>query len=629
MFINEQNGTQMWRKMLTENFDVKDSEKLNWVSEYAAIHEIHESQIGINAAAGYVPNVPGGLNPIYATPLNTTGMGNPAAPQNPNVSSTLPYAQGNLWNQTPGSGDIPVSTLPMALNVALITIGLELVPVIPAKGPWAMLTYMDFPYAGGKLGRVNETAFDGKGFGRENKPIYVKVLGDAAKLAAIAKDLKAAAKDPANEGKDIVLTVTAKTASLISTKQQEQAFVGPDGENVIGYESVDSDNDKAAVFTGKFKGIGRMDGGILLETVSCMAGDDPASITEVFACGEVTIAKTGDATVTITDGALTDAKADFVQTSADLVDGFANFVDGSKQAMTRAQNETGTGNVIGLRLFSKWIQMGSYEVTGTVTRQQLQDLPLYGVDAVAKVMEALQNEITQHINQRILERVFALGVTNAVQQKAFQGVDLNLWMGKTGATAASVPTAFAGISEMRDIMGVNHVAELANTKNAEVLTSAENTHTRQRRISSRILAAANLIQTVGRRGRATWIVTNAKVASALQDVSGYVVAPMANNMAQDGSQNLFLSGTIAGLKVYVDPYMAWEDTRICVGRKGDGNSPGVIFMPYILADTVSITAEGTMAPKMLVNSRYAIAEAGFYPELMYYTFAVDSEFDII
>ena len=53
-------------------------------------------------------------------------------------------------------------------------------------------------------------------------------------------------------------------------------------------------------------------------------------------------------------------------------------------------------------------------------------------------------------------------------------------------------------------------------------------------------------------------------------------------------------------------------------------------MPYILADQVTITAEGTMAPKMLVNSRYAIAEAGFYPELQYYTFVVDSpEFGII
>jgi hypothetical protein len=33
---------------------------------------------------------------------------------------------------------------------------------------------MDFPYAGGKLGRVNETALDGKGEGAANKPIYIK-----------------------------------------------------------------------------------------------------------------------------------------------------------------------------------------------------------------------------------------------------------------------------------------------------------------------------------------------------------------------------------------------------------------------------------------------------------------------
>jgi hypothetical protein len=52
-------------------------------------------------------------------------------------------------------------------------------------------------------------------------------------------------------------------------------------------------------------------------------------------------------------------------------------------------------------------------------------------------------------------------------------------------------------------------------------------------------------------------------------------------------------------------------------------------MPYILADTVSITAEGTMAPKMLVNSRYAIADAGFFPESQYLTFAVNSDFGLI
>jgi hypothetical protein len=538
MFLTEQNGTQMWTKMLKENFNVTDTEKLNWVSQYAAIHEIHESALGWNGNAVVGNPTTGNVNPIYATPLNTIGMGNVAAPGEPTVGGLAGFRA-----QTAGSGDVPVSTLPMALNIALMTIGLELVPVVPAKAPWAMLSYMDFPYAGGKLGRGNEVAsIDGK---NGNHPLYVKLVGAGARAL-----------------------VEGKAA----------------GENV------DAD--------GKFVFVqyGRMDG--------------------------MPIVKVGalDATESVRDAAKAlgaNVDADFAQTMVDFIDGYANFATGDAAPMSRAENETGTGNVIGLRLFSKWVQMGSYEVTGTVTRQQLQDLPLYGVDAVAKVMEALQNEITQNINARILEAAFRLGVTNAVNQRNYHRVDLNLFLDPKDATKN---ISAMGVKEYVDIDGNPHDWAVANS---EVNTSAENLHTRQRRVASRILAAANLIQTTGRRGRATWAVTNAQVATALQDVSSYVVNPMANTLAQDGSQNLFLGGTLAGLKVYVDPYMDWDDCRVCVGRKGNGNEPGLVFMPYILADTVSITAEGTMAPKMLVNSRYALAQAGFYPEAQYYTFVVN------
>ena len=581
--INENNGAQMWSKMITEQFGVKDSEKLNWVSQYAAIHEIHESSLGVQNGT-MIPSQ--GVSPLYATPLNTVGMANPAAPSPLSPETTAP---GNFYRQSTGSGDVPVSTLPMALNIALMTIGLELVPVIPSKGPWQLLTYMDFPYAGGKLGKNNEVArLDGKGEGRENKPLYFKVKN------LNTKGIKGFDKSKLVDG-ETVFVFTADTYAL----------------------------------TGKFKGFGRMDGALLLETVSAVKGSEPASIVEVFDAVNAAAAPTvkigsANATPLVKNAFGTYGEVDFVQTQVDFVDGFANFANGKKEAMTRAQNETGTGNVIGLRLFSKWVQMGSYEVTGTVTRQQLQDLPLYGVDAVAKVMEALQNEITQSINARILEHVFALGVTNAVNQRAFQGVDLNLHMGSANTTMDKT-----GAKTYADIMGVEHKTTWGEIKNSEVMTSAENLHTRQRRIASRVLAAATLIQNVGRRGRATWIVTNAQIAAALQDVSGYVVAPFANGMAQDGSQNLYLGGTLMGLKVYVDPYMDWNDTRICVGRKGNGNEPGVIFMPYILADTVSITAEGTMAPKMLVNSRCAIADAGFFPESQYFTFGVYSDFGLI
>ena len=572
MLFNENKGTEMWSQMLKENFNVTDANKCAWIAEYASVHEIHEAALGLGGGnVNPTPAPAQGVGSLYATPLNTLGMGNVAAPGDPAMGGS-----GAFFKQAVGSGDIPVSTLPMALNVALLTIGLELVPVIPAKGPWALLTYMDFPYAGGKLGGKNEImGLDGRGEGAENKPLYFKVLAAADEIADARAKLK--------EGDELTFTIGDATV------------------------------------VGTFKGLGRMDGGIICQVKSCKKSSDNVSLKEAFT-GAAAVVTCGAKTVN-----LAAPTVDFAQTHVDFVDGFANFFDGSKRPMDRAENETGTGNVIGLRLFSKWIKMGSYEVTATVTRQQLQDLPLYGVDAVSKVMEACQNEITQSINARILEHVFALGVTNAVKQKVRQGVDLNLYMG----TAATKPLAEFGLKEFKDVYGDDQFARFANVKNAEVNTSAENTYSRQRRISSRVLAAANLVQVTGRRGRANWIVTNAQVATALQDCAGYVVAPMVNNLLQDGSRDLYQAGTLAGIKVYVDPYMEWDDCRICIGRKGNGNEPGVIFMPYILADTVSITAEGTMAPKMLVNSRYAIADAGFYPEAQYFTFGVYSDFGLI
>ena len=572
MLFNENKGTEMWSQMLKENFNVTDANKCAWIAEYASVHEIHEAALGLGGGnVNPTPAPAQGVGSLYATPLNTLGMGNVAAPGDPAMGGS-----GAFFKQAVGSGDIPVSTLPMALNVALLTIGLELVPVIPAKGPWALLTYMDFPYAGGKMGGKNEImGLDGRGEGAENKPLYFKVLAAADEIAKARANFKEGAK----------LTFKIGDATVV----------------------------------GIFKGLGRMDGGIICQVESCKKNSDNVSLKEAFT-GAAAVVTGGTETVN-----LAAPTVDFAQTHVDFVDGFANFFDGSKRPMDRAENETGTGNVIGLRLFSKWIKMGSYEVTATVTRQQLQDLPLYGVDAVSKVMEACQNEITQSINARILEHVFALGVTNAAKQKARQGVDLNLYMG----TAATKPLAEFGLKEFKDVYGDDQTGTFAAVKNAEVNTSAENTYSRQRRISSRVLAAANLVQVTGRRGRANWIVTNAQVATALQDCAGYVVAPMVNNLLQDGSRDLYQAGTLAGIKVYVDPYMEWDDCRICIGRKGNGNEPGVIFMPYILADTVSITAEGTMAPKMLVNSRYAIADAGFFPESQYFTFGVYSDFGLI
>ena len=544
MFLTE--NQQKWSNIISEEYGVKDQNKLAWMSKYAQVHEIFE---GVQSN----PTVDGG---IYTTPLNTMGMGNPMMPYNADGNPVVGTPGGAFGGQLKGSGDIPMSTLNMALEVAAMTIGLELVPVIPSNGPWAMLSYMDTPYAGGKMGNGamgNLTNMDGKGEKAANKPIYIKFY----------------------------------VAGVDKTKVEV-------GDKVI-----------VGKFEGEFIGFSRIDNSVIAKVVTC--GDENTSIADAFeAATSVTVGS--NSAITVNAGSI---RPELVTGAADHVQGFANFSTGSADPMSRAENETGVGNTIGARMYTKMVQMGSYEVTGAVTRQQLQDMPLYGVDVIGKVLESMQNEISQHINNRILDRVFKLGVTNAENQREYQGVDLNLFLGD----AETMEMDLSKFNAYKKYVGLdNKTVADRKIKNAIQNTAAENVTTHQRRIMSRVLAAANLIANVSRRGRAHWVVTNTQVLTALQDAANFVIAPMVNNLVQDSSKSLYFAGSIAGLNVYVDPYMTWNDTRICVGSKSTGNDPGVVFMPYILADTVQITAEGTMAPKLLVNSRFAIVDAGFYPE---------------
>ena len=550
-----------WSQIIKEEMDVTNPDKLSWMSKYAQIHEIYESGPNHN---------------IAATPMNTMGMGNPSMPD---------LGQpGGYFGGKQGSGDIPFSTLTMALEIAATTIGIELVGVVPSNGPWAMLQYLDFPYGNGKHddGRGHLTSIDGKGPGAQNKPLYIKI-----KSAGGVNELN---------------KIIAKNGTAPVAKDTEITFTTG-----------------AGTFKGVFYGQSRIDGGLILRVleVKDTAGTNDLSIAEVFASPVTAVAGTNVVTST------GQFNAELVAGAADHIQGFANFYNDGEDPMSRAENETGTGNTIGLRFFTKMVQMGSFEVTGSVTRQQLQDLPMYGIDAVGSVIEAMQNNISQSINNRIIDRLFKLGQDNAIKQKALQNIDLNLFY-------SSNLTATKDLTEFRSFKYTKVLNEQLPTtgqwmvRNATQNTAAENFMTHQRRIMTRILAASNLIANVSRHGRASWVVVNTQVATALQDNAQFVAAAMNNTLTQDNSTSIYHLGTIAGLQVYVEPNMPWDDTRVLVGRKSNGKTPGVIFMPYILSDTVRIVAEGTMAPKVLTNSRFAIVDSGFHPEFNYFCFHIDS-----
>ena len=465
--INEAEVRNTWSPIIEEATGINESSKLAWMSEYCHNHKLYEdANIMSLGTAG-----------------NIYGMG---ATSFPGGSST---AQGGAG--APGSGDKAPTLLPLAMQVAAQTIGLDLVPVVPMAGPMGLLSYLDFVYEGGKVG--GDTA-----------PTYIKA--------------------------DAGVTVLA-------------------GDSRIGASRID--------------------------------GKD---IIKLGATTEAQLDSEGNTPVTLVS--LGYAGAELVKALEDHIPGFSG-ADADGNPMSRGVGEQTEDKVMGLSLFSKSVSAETFQVAAAVTREQVQDLKQFGVDAVAQVEAVLTNELTQSINNHILNKMRAIAGENL--------------FGKYDANDAN--------------------GGLATNSLDLSLEAGETKGDAHRRILTAILASANLIAQRGRRGAGNFAVVGGKIASALQGVAGFVAYPMANTVNQVAGA-IYPLGSIAGINVYTDPSISFDSTQVLVGRKGDGNGPGLVFMPYLMAESVQAIVEGTMAPKVAVKSRYALVEAGFHPGTQYEKFQI-------
>ena len=471
--INEAEIRDTWSPIIESATGITESSKLAWMSQYCHNHKLYEDanimSLGIGSG-------------------NIFGMG----------SATLPSGMGSAGSSvstTDGSGDKSPSLLPLAMQVAGQTIGLDLVPVVPMAGPMGLLSYLDFVYEGGKIG------------GSE-APTYVKASG-------------AGSGDIAAQG----------------GTNGDYTYVGSsriDGKSIFKVGTLDSANSTVAADLEAY-------------------GADAGSV-------------------------------ELVKALEDHIPGMSGNDDGT--AFERGIGEQTPDKLMGLSLFSKSVAAETYQIAAAVTREQVQDLKQFGVDAVAQVESVLVNELTQSINKLILNKISALGTTNVTRALGANGLDIQL-------------------------------------QDASALSGGETVASEQRKILTNILAGANLIANRGRRGAGNFAVVGPQVATVLQSIAGFVANPMANTFAQSAGA-IYPIGSVAGVNVYTDPNRAWNDYYVSVGRKGDGNSAGLVFMPYLMAESVQAIAEGTMAPKVAVKSRFALVEAGFHPETQYVTFQITS-----
>lgn len=598
MNLNKQNTAlivESWApaiKQITNNrVNEENRDKLEWMCQYAHNHAMYALNEENASWTG------GGSFP-FQTLYNTNGIGNPTLAQQPGMTAADQNSPAAF-----GSGDKWPSLLPMALQVAARTIGFDLVNNFPFQGPSGVIPFMDYVYSGSKGAYGATYSYD----------------GDTANPQVAVGNRKPAYETyEAPHAFRCILDVDPSDGS-ISKKDAVKAIV----EACDADEYITIGDGSTAEMRVQFIGLARLNANPMFKV---HPEDKNVALGKVFGPSASIDCEVNGVKFTL-------RRPKFISALEDQILGFTGsgkydsdrwsgtYMDPKHlyEPMDRATGEMQYPRQMSLSVFTKYVTVGTQSIAVAVTQEQVQDLQKqWGIDVIKLVENAAINELSQSINKHILSRLFALGWKNHVQAYEAEGVNLNLDMTTPYDPANSDEVEFASY----DDEGNEVLMSMPVPGYIQYGTGAfENADTMFKKIYTNVLQAGNLVMQRGRRGAANFIVTNWRIATMMQSNAQYSFSPIANTINQNNGQ-LYPAGTVAGMTLYVDPMMHSQDTRILVGRKGDKDEPGVVFCPYILAESVKMISEHTAAPKVIVKSRYNLVDLGWYPQLNYVTFYV-------
>lgn len=571
-----------------------------WMMKLATVHAMNEAATKNLDAKAILES----WGNMHMNPdANFAGMGEPTLPtgsMNPDGSFTGIDNTGAY-----GSGDMPSSTLPMAMNIAAATIALELLPTVPISTALTILPYVNGVYSGGasnrNLGvgdrsnknmRLVKAVLDFDGI---TVPTEIKDAKEIAAFKALAKTtildaLKGNAADitaAAGTATGAKVTFTGMLSFYDKSPIFEIVYAHEAYRNGATGDSTQEGTNFANIFDGGANG------------APCYT-TMPVSVKVPYTYIDATSGDETEGEATITSVGI--VKFDTVKTYEDFVPFFTGvskygtdgkFANGNANGgawanynydlatlnpYLRSEGEVTPANKVSLQMDSSKVDAKTIKITGEITREQFQDMTSYGYDPYGFINAILTNECSQRINFDILKALHTLGKKHA------------------------------------DAINFN-----AKIVVSDVLH--ENSLTIQKQVVSKFNLASNIISTRSRVSPADWVVVGAGIGTAIMDMPTFMATPATTFAAASGNNAIYCIGNIGRLKVYIDPYLEFDSTACLVGAVGTEQSPGLKFMPYILADQVTYPSEALGGQNLVsMTSRYAIAPAGAHPESLYLGF---------
>ena len=517
-------------------------------------------------------------NTNFSAPSNTLTMPNVANPMSSNAIA------GGMWNPAyqAGTGDLPSYVFGLQSHIANYCIGFDMLPTIQVDTPKVVVQLLDTVYGGGPL--------DDK----DNQPSYIELTSKLfTKASLTAKKFKRA------QTKFIILgDETTKTA-------MEVRFMMASTVKATVVVEVLS--------TGKFD-----------NASNAYTPNNDFSVKEIVDLVNDS-SKTSKLIYTNTanydsEESLTNLKVDFASAIRDAIPEAAT--NNNSLKMNRAQHEKGPKNKLNVISFDKQFEIDGIEIEADTTNIKIKDLAAQGINVIAELYNGVQNQLIQTIDWNILDHLYRLGVTNAHNTFEATGTNYSLYIG----APATPQKAFTSVDvEYEDILGNDVRSEMGNIPNSIQSAGYENQTTHTDRLFARILLVSEFMGQQNRIGTADILVVGGTLASAMKKNSQYIISPTLNSLVQQ--PELHYTGTIYGtINVYKNPKIDFNDPRVLLARRGDNTDSGAKFFAYDLAASRQTIAEGTMAEKIRVWSRFQIADIGFHPELNYYTFVAINDY---
>lgn len=561
------------------------------VSQALGQHPLHEDA---NIFAGLGDGNLKNLFESVSAPNNIINMGNVRNPMNGTD------VDGGIWNPgyKRGTGDIPSYVFGLQSHIALHCIGFDLIPMISVDTPKPMVSYVDIVYGGGELANTGTL------------PSYLEFASSIfTKTWITTHNLKRA--------KSEVIIIADTDGEKYAVKVRFMS--GSTVHAAMNIQVLNTGKATTLPVNGTSVGAYTWDNSVSVKDIIDTVGDSNKKHVVV-----IEDTATPANTYVSADGDFTELYASYLSaTRTNIAEAVSN--NNSFGGMNREQMEKGPVHKLNVVTMDEQLDIVGIEIEADTTNIQIKDMAAMGIQVISLLYSGVQNSLVQSLDEFILDHLYKMGTTAAVNAYQSQGINHSLYIDNPANTQynmANYPFPFD------DILGVDRRADMGTITNTLVTTGYENQLTHNERLYRRILLIAEYIEQQTRIAPADTLVAGGELCAAIKAHSQFVVSPTPTSITKAPGVQYY--GTLyQTINVYKNPKCDFNDSRILIFRRGDDKDTGSKLLAYDLAASRQIVAEQTMAEKIRVWSRFKIADIGFYPELNYYTMVAINNYKFI